>query len=99
MTDKSVSHSDCYVKNPDVIIREEDKDGVLLFNPDTDQIIVLNHTAFFIWQQCDGERSLPDIIQAVADHFDEVPEEEMADQVTTYVSKMAASGFIGTVEE
>jgi len=37
-----------YLCNPDVVLREEDEDGGLLFNPDTNQIRVLNHTGLFI---------------------------------------------------
>ena len=47
-----------YLCNPDVVLREEDEDGGLLFNPDTNQIRVLNHTGLFIWKLCDGSHNL-----------------------------------------
>jgi hypothetical protein len=40
------------VRNPDVVLREEDPDGALLFNPDTNQIRVINTTGLFIWKPC-----------------------------------------------
>ncbi|MFP4573906.1 MAG: PqqD family peptide modification chaperone [Desulfobacterales bacterium] len=99
MTEGKKIKSEKYAKNPDVVVREEDKDGVLLYNPDTDQILIFNTTAYFIWQVCDGTRTLTDIISAVKEHFDKVPEDEMEEQVAKYVSDMLTAGFIGIVEE
>jgi antirestriction protein ArdC len=88
-----------YIKNPDVIVKEEDEDGALAFNPDTDKIIVLNHTAHFILEQCNGLNDMQNIVQAVKDNFDDVPEKNMSSQVEEYVEKMLSSGFIGTAGE
>jgi len=88
-----------YIRNPDVVLREEDPDGGLLFNPDTNQIRVLNTTGLFVWQLCDGSRDLTGIVTAIQESFDGVPEEEVVSQVTEYVDEMVATGFIGIVEE
>jgi hypothetical protein len=45
-----------YLVNPDVVLREEDPDGELLFNPDTNQLCVLNHTGLFIQFPYDPSR-------------------------------------------
>lgn len=94
-----MNDSVCYIQNPDVIVKEEDDDGALVFSPDTERILVFNPTAFFIWKQCDGNRSIKDIVQTVADHFENVPHDEMEKQITTYVTEMVSAGFIGTVEQ
>ena len=39
MNGKNIDATDILVRNPDVILREEDPDGALLFNPDTNQIL------------------------------------------------------------
>ena len=88
-----------YFRNPDVVIHEEDPDGALVFNPDTDQIKVLNQTGFFIWQLCDGSRDMESIIARVQETFDEVPEDQVSGQVEDYVNEMVGAGFIGIVEE
>ena len=88
-----------YLVNPDVVLREEDPDGGLLFNPDTNQIRVLNHTGLFIWKLCDGNHDLKEIITGIQETYDGVPEEQVADQVKTYVEEMVASGFIGIIKE
>ena len=88
-----------YIQNPDVVLKEEDTDGALVFNPDTDQIRVLNPTGFFIWQLCDGSRDLDGIVFAVNNHFEGVPEDQAAEQVEAFVSEMVEAGFIGTLED
>lgn len=86
-----------YIRNPDVVLREEDPDGALLFNPDTNQIRVLNNTGLFVWKLCDGSQGLPGFVVAMQESFDQVPEDQVTAQVTEYVDDMVAAGFIGTV--
>ena len=88
-----------YIRNPDVVLREEDPDGALLFNPDTNQIRAINTTGLFVWQMCDGNAAMPSIVAAVMESFAQVPEDEVAGQVRDYVDDMVAAGFIGTVED
>ena len=88
-----------YLVNPDVVLREEDPDGGLLFNPDTNQIRVLNHTGLFIWKKCDGKHDLKEIISGIQETYDGVPGDQVADQVKTYVDEMVCGGFIGILEE
>ena len=88
-----------FLRNPDVVLREEDPDeGALLFNPDTNQVKVINTTGLFIWQQCGVARTLDEIVAEVQKGFDEVPSEQVAQNVQEFVDGMLATGFIGTVE-
>ena len=88
-----------YIRNPDVVLREEDEGGGLLINPNTNQVRALNNTGLFIWQQCDGTCNLVEITTAVQEAFDEVPVEQVAQDVREFVDEMMESGFIGTVED
>ena len=88
-----------YTRNPDIVLREEDPDGALLFNPDTNQIRVLNNTGLFVWKLCDGSLDLSGFVTAMQESFDQVPEDQVTAQVTEYVDDMVAAGFIGTVVE
>jgi len=88
-----------FLRNPDVVLREEDPDeGALLFNPDTNQVKVINTTGLFIWQQCGQGRTLDEIISEVKKGFDEVPLEQAAQDVQEFIDSMSVTGFIGTVE-
>ena len=82
-----------YIRNPDVVLREEDVNGALLFNPDTNQIKVLNATGLFIWRLCDGRLDLSAIVKALQESFENVPEDEAIKQVKKYLEELAASSI------
>jgi len=88
-----------YIKNPDVVLREEDIDGALLFNPDTNQIKVLNTTGLFIWKLCEKKHNITNIIKALKNSFDQVPDDKAEDQVKTFINEMKESGFIGIIKD
>jgi len=88
----------CYVQNPDVNLRDEDEDGALLFNPDTDRVQLLNSTGLYIWKLCAQEHTVDEIVAAFKAEFDEVPEDQVAADVEGFVHHMGDSGFLGTVE-
>ncbi len=99
MTEKSSTHQPRFMKNPDVVIHEEDPDGALVFNPDTDQIRVLNQTGFYIWKLCDGSHDMQSITSSIQESFDRVPEDQVSEQVEVFVNEMVTAGFIGTVDD
>jgi hypothetical protein len=88
-----------YVRNSDVVLREEDPDGALLFHPDTRQTEVLNVTGSFIWKLCDGSRDQAAIEVAIREAFDDVPETQVADDVAEFLERGVATGFISIVED
>ena len=96
---KTSTQSPRFMKNPDVVVHEEDPDGALVFNPDTDQIRVLNQTGFYIWKLCDGSHDMKSLVASVRESFDEVPDDNVSGQVEDFVNEMVSAGFIGTVEE
>ena len=83
----------------DVVLREEDIDGALLFNPDTNQIKVLNYTGLFIWKLCDGSQDMPAMVNVLRESFDEVPLNQVLGQVEAYINEMMNGGFIGIAKE
>ena len=99
MTKKIPAEVQRFIRNPDVVLHEEDPDGALVFNPDTDQIKVLNQTGFFIWLLCDGSHDKQGIVRCVRESFDKVPEDQVSGQVEDFVNDMLSAGFIGTAEE
>lgn len=88
-----------YVKNPDVVLREEGPEGALLFNPDTNQIKVLNPTGVFIWKLCDGKHDLSSMIDSLKESFDKVPEKEAKGHVEKFIEEMVNTGCIGIPEK
>ena len=93
MRPEDIKVGGCYV------LREEDDEGALIYNPDTDQIKVINPTGLFIWQQCDGTKDMGGIVSAVKESYEEVPPDQVEEQVEIFIEDMVKTGFIGTVEE
>jgi hypothetical protein len=88
----------CYMVNPDVVLREEDEEGGLLFNPDTNQVKVLNLTGLFIWKLCDGKTNLNTILEAIKQEFESVPDEQVENDAQNFIDGLMQAGFIGTPE-
>jgi hypothetical protein len=89
--------TDFYLCNPDVVLREEDEDGGLLFNPDTNDVRVINATGLFIWKECQSQQEPAAIIKALQVTFEDAPLESVTADVQEFLADMLHSGFIGKV--
>lgn len=87
-----------YVVNPDVSCREEGPDGALLFNPDTDQVVVINTTGLLIWQGLGEPRTENEIVRFIEERCEGVPVDEVAQDVSEFVEELKEKGFVGTYE-
>ena len=87
-----------YICNPDVVLREEDEDGGLLFNPDTNQVKVVNTTGLYIWQKFAQACSAEEVVAGLQQEFDDVPAGEVAADVQAFLDEMLQTGFIGVLE-
>jgi hypothetical protein len=67
---KQVTLETVLVPNPNLFLREENKKGGILFDPDTGSVRILNITAAETWKLLDGRRSLAEIIEALKEKFD-----------------------------
>jgi hypothetical protein len=85
-----------YLCNPDVVLREEDDDGGLLFNPDTNQVKVINSTGLLIWKQCESVCGVEEVVKYICQMFDDVPQSEIEQDVREFIDGMVQTGFFGT---
>ena len=86
------------VTNPNLVLRVEDDDCGLLFDPDAGTVKVLNRSAVEIWKLLDGRRSLGELIIALGDVFDEMgPEAES--QVLQTVDSLLQVGAVALSEQ
>lgn len=88
-----------YIRNPLVVLREEEPDGALLFHPDRNEVKVINSTGVIIWMLCDGTRDLKAITDAVRESFDDVPEDQVTDDIQSFITAMMENQFIGIVRD
>lgn len=86
-----------YYPNPVVVCQEGSDGWAALINSDTVGSIALNPTGVVVWRLVDGRRSDQEIVAAVCQHFQDVPE-SVADDVLSLLETLAADGFIGYEE-
>lgn len=84
-----------YIVNPDVSCREEGPDGALLFNPDTDDVLVINVTGLLIWRALAEPRTLQEVADRLLEQCKNVPEGEVAQDVGEFIEQLVEKGFIG----
>jgi hypothetical protein len=84
-----------YIVNPDVSCREEGPDGALLFNPDTDEILVINVTGLLIWEALAEPRTMAEVVDAIRRQCNNVPEGEVEADVAEFIETMVNRAFVG----
>ncbi len=85
-----------YIVNPDVSCRPEGEDGALLFNPDTDQILVINPTGLLIWEALKEPRTQAQVIEAFSARCEGLPDaEEVTRDVAEFMEQLLDRGFVG----
>lgn len=87
-----------YIVNQDVNLREEDEDGALLYNPDSDRVQLLNSTGLYIWKLCQQGRTVSEIITALQADFDDAPVDAIATDVEEFVTQMIDSDFFAAIQ-
>ena len=91
----TISRQVQYIANPDVSCREEGPDGALLFNPDTDQVLVINPTGLLIWRALVRPQGLDQVVAALVEQCDHVPTDQVERDVEEFLDPLLAKGFVG----
>lgn len=80
-------------KDERLITREEDV-GLLIFDPNTGEIKVLNETAATIWNNVNGENSIQSIIDIVAQENPEEDKNTIKADVIKFIDELEKNSFI-----
>jgi len=95
--DQKINLETCLAVNPNLVLRIEDDDCALLFDPDRGSVQMLNQTAVAIWQNLDGQRSLGQVIGDLHDLYEGM--DAAADQqIIALVNGLLKLGAIATRE-
>jgi SynChlorMet cassette protein ScmD len=82
------------IANPMVVLRQEQDNQAVLFNPDTGHALSTNAVGVAVWRRLDGWRSLQEIVTEVSQLFDEVPD-NILEEMALFVEQLAKEGFVG----
>ena len=88
-----------YLVNPDVSFRQEDDDGGILFNPDTDSLEVVNAVAAEIWKFLAAPRTQAEVAAHLCAVCADAPREQVEKDVAEFIGSLAQKGYIGVVAE
>jgi hypothetical protein len=90
--------NDCWVANPEIVVEKED-DGILLFNPDTGEIKILNETGAFLYERLNGKNSLASVIGDLCNSFDGISREEAEKDIAELVEELIKHKLIALVSD
>lgn len=62
--------------NPDVSCRIERDEGALLFNPDTDNTLLINPTGIIVWNFINQARTVDEIVEYITKSFRNNPDHD-----------------------
>ncbi len=95
---EAISMETRLIPNPDMVLREEDDDCALLFNPDSGSVQILNLTAATIWNLLDGQRRLSEVMAILKERFEEM-DSNAEDQILQLVRELHQTGALATLTE
>lgn len=93
-----MNNTTSFLANPDVSLREENGDGAILFNTDTDSLLIINPIGLIIWKFLKAHpRTKSDIITHLKERCNDVPPEQVDADVNEFMNDLYTKGFIGEV--
>lgn len=87
-----------FLVNPDVSFRQEDDDGGILFNPDTDSLEVINPVAVAIWTFLAAPRTQAEVVAHLCEVCEGTARGSVEHDVDEFIGSLLKKGFIGVVE-
>jgi hypothetical protein len=89
-----------YQANPDVACREEEEgQGGVLFNPDSNAVLVINPISLLLWKSLGKPCSSGDLVALLLSVCEDVPGDQVIGDVETFLQGLLPGGFIGVVLE
>jgi Coenzyme PQQ synthesis protein D (PqqD) len=84
-------------RRPEVWLRQADGESVL-YNPVTEGVHLLNHTALAIWDLCDGDTRPGEMIDAIC-QVSGLPKDIVAEDVRRVLSDFESASLIAWEED
>lgn len=86
--------ADVPIANPATVFQEGEAGWAALVNLDVVSSLALNPTGIIVWELIDGKRTVEDIVEAVRNRFEDVPDSVTAD-VMELLDQLGDDGFVG----
>ncbi len=76
-----------------IIFREEGEEG-FLFNPETEEVKILNSLGMFIWKLCDGKHSREEIAEEITQEYDSQSIDEVKTDLEKFLKELKGLNLI-----
>lgn len=83
--------------NPSMVLRREEDDWAILFDPDSGAVRALNLSAVAVWDKLDGQRTLSQIVNALKPLFVDMSP-NAAEEVLNLAQTLHQIGAVGICE-
>jgi SynChlorMet cassette protein ScmD len=88
---------DFLAANPVVVLREEFDDWALLFDPDANVAFGVKPVGVLVWKWLDGKHSLKDIVLAIRENCEAVPD-TVETEIEAFLQSLIKVGFAGRIK-
>lgn len=82
-----------YPRRDPYVSCEKVKDEAVLYDPLREQVFALNHSAYLIWQKCDGTTSVEDMVTELSETFT-ITYEQLTEQVLSILDNFKQLGLL-----
>ena len=76
-----------------IVIREEEDNWGLLYDPDTGATFGLNPVSLIICRQMDGQKTITDILELINEKCIDVPD-EVEEHVEVFIQKLVEKNYV-----
>ena len=88
-----------YLAHPEVSFRQEDNDGAILYNAETDALEIVNPVAAEIWRYLAAPRTRAEVVAHLCETCEGAVRDRVEKDVAEFVESLRGKGFIGMVED
>jgi hypothetical protein len=85
-----------YQSNPVISFKNEGDEGAVLYNPDSDKVVIINAVGTAIWQFIDQPRTADEIVAMLAENFSDVDAVKAHEDLKQFIGGFE-EGFIDEI--
>ncbi len=82
--------------NPVISFKDEGTEGAVLYNPDTDKVVIVNAVGAAIWQFIEQPRSADEIVSMLIENFSDVDADKAHEDLKQFIGGFE-EGFIDEI--
>lgn len=91
-----MSSKTSYQSNPVISFKDEGDEGAVLYNPDSDKVVIINAVGTAIWQFIEQPRTADEIVAMLVDCFSAVEADKAHEDLKQFVGGFE-EGFIDEI--